>query len=82
MTSPRRLIVGVTGSSAPQLAWTLLEATRALPEISTHLVISKNADNCIEAEMAVIRKEFEALADVRSAPSHRRQDPRSVRRRS
>jgi polyprenyl P-hydroxybenzoate/phenylacrylic acid decarboxylase-like protein len=64
MTSTRRLIVAVTGASAPQLAWALLQATRALSKIETHLVISRNADKCITAEMGSDRAEFEALADV------------------
>ena len=37
----QRLIVGVSGSSAPQLAWTTLQALRGHPDIETHLVISR-----------------------------------------
>lgn len=64
MTGPRRLVVAVTQASAPQLAWTLLEALENIPDLETHLVISKNAEQCIKAEMGVGRKEFEALGDV------------------
>jgi polyprenyl P-hydroxybenzoate/phenylacrylic acid decarboxylase-like protein len=64
VTGTRRLIVGVTGSSAPQLAWTLLEALRAVSAVETHLVVSKNAETTMRAEMGVGRDVFEALADV------------------
>ena len=64
MTATRRLIVAVTGSSAPQIAWTLLGALRSISEIEAHVVISKNAERCIQAEMGVGRKEFEELGDV------------------
>ena len=68
MTTPRRLIVAVTGASAPQLAWTLLEALTQIPGIETHLVISRHADNTLRAEMGVGRGDFAALADVTHDP--------------
>jgi polyprenyl P-hydroxybenzoate/phenylacrylic acid decarboxylase-like protein len=60
----QRLIVGVSGSSAPQLAWTTLQALRGHPDIETHLVISRGADKTIQLEMGAERSDFEALADV------------------
>ena len=60
----QRLIIGVSGSSAPQLAWTTLRALRGHPDIETHLVISKGADKTIQLEMGAERSDFEALADV------------------
>ena len=60
----QRLIIGVSGSSAPQLAWTTLQALRGHPDIETHLVISKGADKTIQLEMGAERTDFEALADV------------------
>jgi polyprenyl P-hydroxybenzoate/phenylacrylic acid decarboxylase-like protein len=60
----QRLIIGVSGSSAPQLAWTTLRALRGHPDIETHLVISKGADKTIQLEMGTERDDFEALADV------------------
>ncbi len=60
----RRLIVGVTGSSAPQLGYALLQALRQLSVVETHVVISSGAEKTIEAEMGLGRSEFEALADV------------------
>ena len=59
-----RLIIGVSGSSAPQLAWTTLQALRGHPDIETHLVISRGADKTIQLEMGAERTDFEALADV------------------
>jgi polyprenyl P-hydroxybenzoate/phenylacrylic acid decarboxylase-like protein len=60
----QRLIIGVSGSSAPQLAWTTLQALHNQPEIETHLVISRGADTTIQFEMGAERTDFEALADV------------------
>jgi polyprenyl P-hydroxybenzoate/phenylacrylic acid decarboxylase-like protein len=60
----QRLIIGVSGSSAPQLAWTTLRALQGHPDIETHLVISKGADKTIQLEMGAERSDFEALADV------------------
>ncbi|MCB0935313.1 MAG: UbiX family flavin prenyltransferase, partial [Mycobacterium sp.] len=60
----QRFIVGVSGSSAPQLAWTTLQALHRHPEIETHLIVSRGADKTIEFEMAAKRSDFEALADV------------------
>ena len=60
----QRLIIGVSGSSAPQLAWTTLRALRGHPDIETHLVISKGADKAIQLEMGAERSDFEVLADV------------------
>ena len=47
----QRLIIGVTGSSAPQLAWATLRALHDHPDIETHLVISRGADKTIQLEM-------------------------------
>jgi polyprenyl P-hydroxybenzoate/phenylacrylic acid decarboxylase-like protein len=60
----QRLIIGVSGSSAPQLAWTTLQALHGHPDIETHLVISRGADKTIQLEMGAERTDFEALADV------------------
>jgi polyprenyl P-hydroxybenzoate/phenylacrylic acid decarboxylase-like protein len=65
----KRLIVGVSGSSAPQLAWTLLEALHANQAVETHLVVSMGAEKTIEAEMGLTRGSFEAMAEVSHHPS-------------
>lgn len=63
-----RIIVGVTGSSAPQLGLTVLQALREVPDLEVHLVISAGAVKSIEAEMGVSPVVFEELADVVHAP--------------
>ena len=60
----RRLILGVSGSSAPQLGWAVLRALHHHPDIETHLVVSRGAEQTIRLEMNVTRQDFEALADV------------------
>jgi polyprenyl P-hydroxybenzoate/phenylacrylic acid decarboxylase-like protein len=67
--SRERLIIGVSGSSAPQLAWAVLGALHASQAVETHLVVSTGADKTIAAEMGLTRDSFEALADVSYHPS-------------
>ena len=64
----QRLIIGVSGSSAPHLAWHTLKALHHHPDIETHLVVSRGADKTIEFEMGAKRDDFEALADVAYDP--------------
>jgi polyprenyl P-hydroxybenzoate/phenylacrylic acid decarboxylase-like protein len=61
---PRRLVVGMSGSSAPQLAQTFLRATRQLGTVETHFVLSQGARRSIELELGVDPAELEKLADV------------------
>jgi len=68
MKTRKRLVVAVTGASAPQLAWTLLEALQKVPDVETHLVISRQAERTLKAEMDVGRDDFEALAEVAYDP--------------
>jgi polyprenyl P-hydroxybenzoate/phenylacrylic acid decarboxylase-like protein len=63
-----RIVVGVTGSSAPQLGLTVLQALREVPGLEVHLVVSAGAVRSIEAEMGVSPVVFEELADVVHAP--------------
>jgi polyprenyl P-hydroxybenzoate/phenylacrylic acid decarboxylase-like protein len=60
----RRLVVGVTGSSAPQLAVALLTVLREVGGIEVHLVVSPGATRSIELELGMKRAEIEALGDV------------------
>jgi polyprenyl P-hydroxybenzoate/phenylacrylic acid decarboxylase-like protein len=60
----RRLILGVSGSSAPQLGWAVLRALHHHPDIETHLVVSRGAEQTIRLEMNATRQDFEGLADV------------------
>lgn len=65
-----RLIVGITGASAPHLGIHLLRALRRLGTVETHLVISQAAHRTIELEAGMRPSEVAALADV----AHRRGD--------
>lgn len=67
--APRRLVVGVTGSSAPQIGYALLQALAGIETVETHLVVSRGAEASIEAEMGLGRRDFEALADVVHGPA-------------
>ena len=60
----RRLVVGVTGSSAPQLAISLLTLLRGADDVEVHLVVSRGAERSIELEMNMKRADVEALGDV------------------
>lgn len=66
----QRLIVGVSGSSAPQLAYALLTELAQHQDIETHLVLTKGARMCISLEMGVEVKAFEDLAAVVHAPGN------------
>ena len=59
----KRLVVGVTGSSAPQLAVTFLREVRDLPAVEVHLIISRGAEKSILLETGLERDAVEALAD-------------------
>jgi polyprenyl P-hydroxybenzoate/phenylacrylic acid decarboxylase-like protein len=68
---PRRLIVGISGSSAPQLGLAVLRALREVPGVETHLVVSRGATRSIAAEMGDgAEREFAALADVTYEPDN------------
>jgi polyprenyl P-hydroxybenzoate/phenylacrylic acid decarboxylase-like protein len=59
-----RLIVAMSGSSAPHLGAAFLRATRRQAGIETHLVLSAGARRSIELEMRADPAEMEKLADV------------------
>ena len=60
----RRLVVGMTGSSAPQLAIVLLQVLRDIADVEVHLVISRAAGRTIELETNLEQHDVEALGDV------------------
>lgn len=64
----RRIVVGVAGSSAPQLGLAVLHALRETASCETHLVLSPGARRSIEVEMGTSPRVFERLADVVHAP--------------
>jgi len=59
-----RLVVGISGSSAPQLGQAFLRAARRLDQVETHLVLSAGARRSIELELRADPAEIEKLADV------------------
>jgi polyprenyl P-hydroxybenzoate/phenylacrylic acid decarboxylase-like protein len=69
-TPPRRLVVGISGSSAPQLGEEFLRACRDIAGLETHLVMSAGARRSIELEMGEDPAAVEALADVVYDPAN------------
>jgi polyprenyl P-hydroxybenzoate/phenylacrylic acid decarboxylase-like protein len=59
---PRRLVVGMSGSSAPQIGIALLEVLRGHDDIETHLVISEGARRSIELEARMDPDQVRELA--------------------
>ena len=62
--SPRRLVVGITGSSGPQLGVRLLEALQEIASIETHLILSAGSSTSLELEMGRSAESVAALAEV------------------
>lgn len=60
----RRLVIGMSGSSAPHLGVTFLQACREVGTVETHLVMSEGARRTIELEYRADPDEIEKLADV------------------
>lgn len=65
----RRLVIGVTGSSAPQLAVTMLERLHELDSVETHLVISAGARTSLILETGLAADYLAELADVSYDPN-------------
>jgi flavin prenyltransferase len=59
-----RLVVGVSGATGAPFAVRLLELLAGLPEVETHLVISRWARSTLELETGRSVREVAALADV------------------
>ncbi|MDT4893393.1 MAG: 2,5-furandicarboxylate decarboxylase 2 [Pseudonocardiales bacterium] len=64
MPGKPRLVVGVSGSSAPQLAVALLERLHALDSVETHLVLSDGARTTLRLEADVDPDYLVSLAAV------------------
>lgn len=64
-----RLIIGMTGATGAPLSIALLQALKAIPEVETHLIISKWAKTTIELETAFSPRDVAALADVVHNPA-------------
>jgi polyprenyl P-hydroxybenzoate/phenylacrylic acid decarboxylase-like protein len=67
--APPRLVVGISGSSAPQYGIALVRALRELGTVETHLVISSGARRTIELEARMAPGDVEAMADVVHDPA-------------
>ena len=59
-----KLIVGMTGATGAPLGVALLQALQAMPEVETHLVLSKWAKTTIELETPWRVRDVAAMADV------------------
>ena len=62
-TSPKRLVVGITGSSGVLLGVRLLQLLRPLDTIETHVVISKWGLRTLHLETDFGKEDIERLAD-------------------
>lgn len=60
----RRLIIGISGASGFQYGYKALQILQNLPNIETHLVISKGADMTRALETPYSKEEVIAMADV------------------
>jgi len=64
VTSPRRLVVAVTGATGAIYAVRMLQALRAVPDVETHLVVSASGVLNVRHELDASRQDLHALADV------------------
>ncbi|MDM4206034.1 non-oxidative hydroxyarylic acid decarboxylases subunit B [Klebsiella spallanzanii] len=64
-----KLIVGMTGATGAPLGVALLKALREMPEVETHLVMSKWAKTTIELETPYTAREVAELADFSHSPA-------------
>ncbi len=60
----KRIIVGISGASGAPLALRLLRELKRIPEVETHLVVSRGGEITIEEECDISLEEFYQLADV------------------
>jgi flavin prenyltransferase len=63
-----RLVVGITGATGAPLAVRLLEYLSEMPDVETHLVLSRWARATIELETPYSARQVEKLADVVHGP--------------
>lgn len=64
MTTPRRVVVAITGATGAVYGVRLLEHLRAAPEVESHLVVSPAGWLTIEQELGCGRAHVEDLAHV------------------
>jgi len=63
-STPKRLIIAITGATGSVYGVRLLEVLRDVPEVETHLLVSEAGVLNLHQEMDFKRKDVEALADV------------------
>jgi polyprenyl P-hydroxybenzoate/phenylacrylic acid decarboxylase-like protein len=68
MTDKPRLVVGMSGSSAPQLAIAMMERLRELNAVETHFVMSAGARTSLRLEAGIEPEYVCELADVNYDP--------------
>ena len=59
-----RIVVGVTGASGSIFGWRLLEKLRNVPQVETHLILSRSGEKTAWLELGKKATEFRELADV------------------
>lgn len=59
----RKLIVGISAADGVQIGMRLLESLREMPEVETHLVVSRAAELNFQLECGVCAAQIQALAD-------------------
>jgi len=64
ITTPKRLIVAITGATGAAYGVRLLQVLRETPDIETHLVVSDAGLLNLQQELDMDRMQIEALADV------------------
>jgi 4-hydroxy-3-polyprenylbenzoate decarboxylase len=61
---PSRLIIGMTGASGPIYGIRLLQLLKDVPEVETHLILTRASKRTIQLETDYSLEEIQALADV------------------
>jgi 4-hydroxy-3-polyprenylbenzoate decarboxylase len=64
ITTPKRLIVAITGATGAAYGVRLLQVLRETPDIETHLVVSDAGLLNLQQELSMNRTQLEALAHV------------------
>ncbi|ONF74386.1 UbiX family flavin prenyltransferase [Amycolatopsis keratiniphila] len=64
LTASQRWVIGITGATGAALGVLLLQRLRAVPNVETHLVLSRWARSTIELETPWSVREVRELADV------------------
>ena len=63
-SSPRRLVIAITGATGAVYGVRLLQALQAMPSVESHLMVSDAGVLNLHQELDMNRKDVEALTDV------------------